>query len=403
MIRCPTCGLEWSPGTLTCPKDGTRLPSGLGRALVETLPENNPGVATSRQSRSPTPLETVPLGGAETAPTTWDASLPPPMLNPPSDLRSGPKRALGAPPIERASAKNPPGSLPPEPKSGGKLVPAGAAPGVGQRPTANAELEATSTTPTPRPSAPKPFGALVAKARNTGPRPAADGRNTGPRPAHSPAAAPIERNTGPRPVAAAAVQPLPVAKNDKNPWGDEQSGGTDSTLKRQHRTPKTVVHAPEPQKDPLIGVKLGEYTVLDQLGAGGMGIVYRGEQPLIGKQVAIKVLRPELASDPRQVQRLVDEARAVNAVHHPGLINIFSFGETPDGAKYFVMDLLEGQSLEELLISRGRLKAWEAVPILEGACAALDAAHGAGVIHRDLKPSNIFLVDLPDHTARRRR
>ncbi|MBL8950631.1 MAG: serine/threonine protein kinase [Myxococcaceae bacterium] len=210
------------------------------------------------------------------------------------------------------------------------------------------------------------------------------------------------RSNPPRPAAAAPVQPLPVARNEaaKNPWGHEGSGtgGTDSTMKRVHETPKTQLVPPADPADPLIGLKLGEYNVIGKVGSGGMGIVYRGEQPLIGKQVAIKVLRPELASDPRQVQRLVDEARAVNAVNHPGLINIFSFGETPDGAKYFVMDLLEGQSLEEMLHARGKLKAWEAVPILEGALAALDAAHGAGVIHRDLKPSNIFLVDLPDHT-----
>jgi serine/threonine-protein kinase len=202
-------------------------------------------------------------------------------------------------------------------------------------------------------------------------------------------------HTAPTPAPEAMVPTL--LPDGPNPWGEEGAGPSDPT-KRADPPPKTQLEAPAAQ-DPLIGTQLGEYRVKSLLGSGGMGIVYRGEQPEIGKQVAIKVLRPELASDPRQVQRLRDEARAVNAVHHPGLINIFSFGETPEGAKYFVMDLLEGQSLEEFLAARGgKVKTWEALPILEGALSALDAAHGAGVIHRDLKPSNIFLVDLPDHT-----
>ncbi len=355
MIRCPTCGLEWSPGTLTCPKDGTRLfERSSVRSPLDPL-EEDAGATTSRQQRQPTPLETAPLGAGDADPTTYDSVLPPrpspfpsaPLLSPPS---SGPKRQLGF------------GSLPPEPRSGGRLAP-NPSPAVSNRPTGVA---------------------------GAGLKPAAGPGNVA-------VAEPPERvkSNPPRPAAASPVQPLPVARGDgKNPWGHEST----DTLKRQHETPKTQLVPPSDPADPLIGMKLGEYNVIDRLGQGGMGIVYRGEQPLIGKQVAIKVLRPELASDPRQVQRLVDEARAVNAVNHPGLINIFSFGETPDGAKYFVMDLLEGQSLEELLHQRGRLKAWEAVPILEGACAALDAAHGAGVIHRDLKPSNIFIVDLPDHS-----
>ena len=165
-----------------------------------------------------------------------------------------------------------------------------------------------------------------------------------------------------------------------NPWADDLT--TDSTRRR----------------DSLQGMMLGEYEALEQLGEGGMGIVYRGIQPMIGKSVAIKVLRPEFADDPRQVQRLLDEARAVNSIGHPGIVDIFAFNKLPDGRQYFVMELLDGHSLEEVLRLSGKLKAYEVIPILEQAMAALDAAHGAGVIHRDLKPSNLFLVDLPDDT-----
>jgi serine/threonine-protein kinase len=144
--------------------------------------------------------------------------------------------------------------------------------------------------------------------------------------------------------------------------------------------------------DPLIGAQLGEYRVKERIGAGGMGLVYRGEQPLIGKPVAIKVLKPEAIHNPRYVERLLAEARAVNAIRHRGIIDIFSFGQTPDGRQYFVMELLDGSSLDTYIDDRGALPPQEALGMFEEILAALSAAHDAGVIHRDLKPSNIFLV-----------
>ncbi len=151
--------------------------------------------------------------------------------------------------------------------------------------------------------------------------------------------------------------------------------------------------------DALVGAKLGEYVVDERIGQGGMGIVYRGRQPVIGKTVAIKVLRPEVAAeDPTLVQRLLAEARAANAVGHHGIIDIFSFGETPNGQHYFVMEYLVGQPLSELLGSRGRLSQAETITLLDGFLGALGSAHAAGVVHRDLKPSNLFLVHQPDGT-----
>ncbi|MBL8952073.1 MAG: serine/threonine protein kinase [Myxococcaceae bacterium] len=144
--------------------------------------------------------------------------------------------------------------------------------------------------------------------------------------------------------------------------------------------------------DSLNGMTLGEYRVKGRIGAGGMGLVYAAEQPLIGKPVAIKVLRPELAGDADYVRRFLDEARAVNAVRHPSLVDIFSFGELPGGGQYFVMELLEGEPLSELLHRRGALTAGEALPLIEQAAAGLEAAHAAGVMHRDIKPSNLFIV-----------
>lgn len=165
--------------------------------------------------------------------------------------------------------------------------------------------------------------------------------------------------------------------------------------------PKVVVQSTlealtDVPKDPLIGLKLGEYELRARIGVGGMGLVYEGIQPLIGKRVAVKVLRPELAHSNEQVERLLAEARAVNAIRHRGIIDIFGFGQVPDGRQYIVMEYLDGQPLDAVLSEKNRLPVLEALPILDEVLAALASAHGAGVVHRDLKPSNIFLVRQPD-------
>lgn len=151
--------------------------------------------------------------------------------------------------------------------------------------------------------------------------------------------------------------------------------------------------------DPLIGATLGEYRVIEPLGAGAMGNVYRGEQPLIGRPVAIKVLKRELANDPQHARRFLEEARAVSAARHPGIIDVFGFGETPAGEPYLVMELLEGEGLDEVLAERGKLPPDEALALLVPMLTALSAAHSAGVIHRDLKPANVFVVRLADGTT----
>ncbi|MFL5321619.1 MAG: serine/threonine-protein kinase, partial [Myxococcaceae bacterium] len=145
--------------------------------------------------------------------------------------------------------------------------------------------------------------------------------------------------------------------------------------------------------DPLIGQKVGDYVIQTQIGVGGMGMVYRGVQPLIGAPVAIKVLKPEAASDPQQVQRLLSEARVVNAIRHRGIVDIFNFARLPDGRHCVVMEYLHGKSLEDMLLKRGKLPLSEALPLFEEVLSALAAAHKAGVIHRDIKPSNIFVVE----------
>ncbi|MER2567030.1 MAG: serine/threonine-protein kinase [Myxococcaceae bacterium] len=144
--------------------------------------------------------------------------------------------------------------------------------------------------------------------------------------------------------------------------------------------------------DDLTGSTVGEYQVVGKLGVGGMGIVYEGKHPVIGKRVAIKVLQPQLSSQTELVQRFLAEARAVNEIRHRGIVDIFSFGSLASGALYFVMEYLEGESLDKLIERRGAIPIPEALAIVEEVLDALVAAHEAHVIHRDIKPSNLFLV-----------
>jgi serine/threonine-protein kinase len=140
------------------------------------------------------------------------------------------------------------------------------------------------------------------------------------------------------------------------------------------------------------GEMCGEYRLEAKLGEGGFGAVYRGVHPLIGKIAAVKVLHRAYSSNPQIVSRFIAEARAVNQIRHKNIIDIFAFGRVEDGRHFFVMELLEGESFEDLLRRRGRLPIEEAAPILRAIAKALGAAHAAGIAHRDLKPDNVFLA-----------
>jgi len=155
----------------------------------------------------------------------------------------------------------------------------------------------------------------------------------------------------------------------------------------------TTKHESTAHGDELLpGMDVGGYVVHSKLGEGGMGIVYRAQHPNIGKRVAIKVLGPVFCRDPEVVARFEQEARLVNEIHHPNIVDIFQLGVLKDGRKFLVMELLEGESLSAR-IERGRIPVPEAVEILDGVADALIATHEKGIIHRDLKSDNIFLVN----------
>jgi serine/threonine protein kinase len=155
-----------------------------------------------------------------------------------------------------------------------------------------------------------------------------------------------------------------------------------------------------PEPDALIGAMVGDYQVIEPVGEGGMGVVYRGVQPVIKKRVAIKVLKPQVAGDEQQVRRLISEAESVNAIGHRGIIDIFGLGTLPDGRPYIVMEFLEGEALDVWLQRQpgGRVPLLTALELLLEVCAPLSAAHRANVIHRDLKPSNVFICRQADGT-----
>jgi eukaryotic-like serine/threonine-protein kinase len=148
----------------------------------------------------------------------------------------------------------------------------------------------------------------------------------------------------------------------------------------------------------LVGHMVGEYEVVAIIGDGGMGTVYSGIQPLIGKRVAIKVLKASHAEDPIVVQRFLAEAQAVNRINHPNIVDVFSFGSLENGAPYFVMEYLEGKSLLEHLNEADNLPYGQALAIMRPILDALEAAHKLGIVHRDLKPGNIHLGRRDDGT-----
>ncbi len=149
----------------------------------------------------------------------------------------------------------------------------------------------------------------------------------------------------------------------------------------------------EPQEnDPLIGTTFADrYQLVSRLGKGGMAVVYKATDKNLGREVALKVLRKDIAADPVAAKRLIREARAAAALHHPHIITIHDVGEYA-GTVYVVMEILVGQPLSDVMEEVGALGVERSLNIAEQLTNALSVAHGHNIIHRDIKPENLYLL-----------
>lgn len=149
--------------------------------------------------------------------------------------------------------------------------------------------------------------------------------------------------------------------------------------------------------DTLVGRVIdGRYEILELLGQGGMGQVYRSFQISMKREIALKILPLELASDKEAVRRFLKEAQAVSRISHPNAITVYDFGQTSDGILYLAMEFIRGHALAEL-VYRGPLGVRETCRIMIQVCNALEEAHALGIVHRDLKPDNIMVMEKAGH------
>lgn len=151
---------------------------------------------------------------------------------------------------------------------------------------------------------------------------------------------------------------------------------------------RSMLESRDEASDPAI---VGDFAILGRLAAGGFGTVYRARDPS-GAEVAVKVLRAQLAANPTTVIRFEREARAAASLAHPGIVKILADGQLADGRPWFAMELLRGRDLEHQLREHGRYSPDECIPVLRAVADALAAAHAHGIIHRDIKASNVFLA-----------
>src|SRR5215471_10592889 len=139
---------------------------------------------------------------------------------------------------------------------------------------------------------------------------------------------------------------------------------------------------------PIAGTRLGPYEVLAPLGAGGMGEVYRARDPRLSREVAVKVLPAELASDASRLKRFEKEARAASALNHPNIVTIYDIGSA-DSIVFIAMERVDGKTLRELLFG-GALPIKRLLQLATQIAEGLARAHEAGIVHRDLKPENVM-------------
>ncbi len=148
-------------------------------------------------------------------------------------------------------------------------------------------------------------------------------------------------------------------------------------------------------QDPLLGKVLADrFEMLDRIGEGGMGVVYKARQVSVDRIVAIKVLNAQVAQDPQWVGRFINEAKACSKLQHPNTVRLIDFGQTREGLLFMAMEFLDGMAIRTAIDRFGRLQPQRVMKIIGQCCQSLAEAHNLGIIHRDIKPDNLFLVTL---------
>jgi len=152
------------------------------------------------------------------------------------------------------------------------------------------------------------------------------------------------------------------------------------------------------ERDPLRGTVIGgKYRLVERVGQGGMGTVYRAVQTGLNRSVAVKILKRELNVDPDTVARFQREANAMSLLAHPNTVRVYDFGQTDDGLLYLVMELLVGELITDKMVREGPLDVLEAVRMTQQILRSLAEAHSQAIVHRDLKPDNVFVARLDGH------
>jgi len=150
--------------------------------------------------------------------------------------------------------------------------------------------------------------------------------------------------------------------------------------------------SPSPARDPLVGRALGDFVVVERIGAGGFGAVYRAEQPALERQAVIKVLHQRLRSSEVGTQRFLREARLASRLDHPYAAHIYAFGAEADGLLWIAMEMVRGTALDHMLALGGPIPLERFAPLLQRICEVLHTAHEQSIVHRDIKPANVLVL-----------